>query len=189
MAGASTAGTSTGLTTRRGLLTGAGSKPPTDGMLIATMVQIEDLVAAVYERAIASGKLLGSARALAVQVLGHERLHAAALRRELRTLHRGELPEPRSTTELQAALATHHVKADLSKDRTDSEWLNLLVDAEHVLERNYHMTISELRSGALLTLCSEILGSEAQHSALLGELLSPRNVEDALPSAFINGYK
>lgn len=189
MSGQGTTATSGTLTTRRGLLTGAAKPLPSDAMLIARMVQIEDLVAAVYARAVASGRLLRSTASLARQVLDHERQHAAALRRALSSLHGHPLPEPRSAKGLQAALSAHHVKADFTKDLGERDWLKLLANVEGVLERNYHLTISELRRAALLTLCSEILASEAQHSALLGELLSPRNVEDALPSAFVNGYK
>jgi hypothetical protein len=79
------------------------------------------------------------------------------------------------------------MQVDFSHSRTPRRWLKLLAGVEDVLERNYHLAISELRRPALLTLCAEILGSEAQHSALLGELLSPRNVEKAVPNAFING--
>jgi hypothetical protein len=169
--------------TRRCLLAGG----PSDAMLIAGLVQVEGQVEDVYARAIASGTLGGHPLALAREVLGHERSHAAALRRELGRLHGTELPLPRTQRALQTALAVHHVKVDLSRKRTTREWLRLLADVEDVLERNYHLAISELRRPALMTLCSEILGSEAQHSALLGEMLSPRNVEKALPNVFVNG--
>ena len=160
---------------------------PTDPMLIALLLQIEGQVSDVYVRAIASGVLTGAALSLAREVLAHERAHAAALGRELRALGGSELPLPGSEKALERALRTHHVNVDLSAHRTVRHWLKLLADVEDVLERNYHLAISELRRPALLTLCAEILGSEAQHSALLGEMLSPRNVEKALPNAFING--
>jgi hypothetical protein len=180
-------GTSTARVTRRQLLSGDPPPPPSDAVLIAMMLQIEQLAVAVYERAIASGRLLRPSISLAREVLAHERLHASALRRELRRLRGHELREPRTVKQLQAALSTHHTKVDFSVDRADRDWLKLLSDVEDVLERNYHLTISELRRASLLTLCAEILASEAQHSALLGELLSPHNVEDAVPNAFING--
>jgi hypothetical protein len=169
--------------------TGTGEKPiPTDPMLIAGLLQVEGQVADVYVRAIASGALTGAGLSLARELLSYERLHAAALHRELRRLSGIELPLPGSEEALQRALATHHVIVDLSAQRTARHWLKLLADVEDVLERNYHLAISELRRPALMTLCAEILGSEAQHSAVLGELLSPRNVQKALPNAFINGY-
>ena len=160
---------------------------PTDAMLIAGLLQIEGQVAEVYARAIASGVLAGAALTLARQVLAHERSHAAALRRELRALGGSELPLPGSEKALERALRTHHMNVDFSAHRTFRHWLKLLADVERALERNYHLAISELRRPQLMTLCAEILGSEAQHSALLGDMLSPRNVERALPNAFING--
>jgi hypothetical protein len=180
-------GTSTARLTRRQLLSGDPPQPPSDAALIAMMLQIEDLAAAVYERAIGSGRLLRASTSLARQLLGHERLHASALRRELGRLRGHQLREARTVKQLQAALSTHHTTVDFSVDRADRDWLRLLSDVEDMLERNYHLAISELRRASLLTLCAEILASEAQHSALLGELLSPDNVEDAVPNAFING--
>jgi hypothetical protein len=160
---------------------------PTDAMLIAGLLQVEGQVADVYARAIASGALTGAGLSLAREVLSHERAHTVALRRELRALGGSELPLPGTAKALEGALATHHVTVNLGAARTGRHWLKLLADVEDVLERNYHLAISELRRPALMTLCAEILGSEAQHSALLGEMLSPRNVQKALPNAFING--
>jgi hypothetical protein len=162
-------------------------QPPSDATLVAQLIVLERVMQDVYGRAIASGKLDSAGLALAHDVLGHERAHESVLLRELRLLRGSELPTPRSTRELEKELAKHHTKVALDRHRSGRGWLKLLVDVEDVLERNYHTAISILRRTTLLTLASEILASEAQHSALLGDLLSPRNVQKALPNAFING--
>ncbi|MHB8694552.1 MAG: ferritin-like domain-containing protein [Solirubrobacteraceae bacterium] len=161
--------------------------PPSDAMLVAQLIVLERVMQDVYGRAITSGQLDSGGLALAHEVLGHERIHESELRRQLRLLSGTALPVPRSTKELEKELAKHHTKVALDRHRSGRGWLKLLVDVEDVLERNYHTAISILRSSSLLTLASEILASEAQHSALLGDLLSPRNVQKALPNAFING--
>jgi hypothetical protein len=163
-------------------------KPPlSDAELVAQLIVLEQVMQDVYARAIASGQLDSGGLALAREVLGHERIHESALRRELRWLHGTALLVPGSTKALEKELAKHHTKVDFGRHRSGRGWLKLLVDVEDVLERNYHTAISILRSTSLLTLASEILASEAQHSAVLGDLLSPRNVQKALPNAFING--
>jgi hypothetical protein len=161
--------------------------PPSDATLVAQLIVLERVIQDVYGRAIASGQLDNGGLALAREVLGHEQVHESVLRRQLRLLSGHALPVPHTTEELEKELAKHHTKVALDRHRSGRGWLKLLVDVEDVLERNYHTAISILRSTSLLTLASEILASEAQHSALLGEELSPRNVQKALPHAFING--
>jgi hypothetical protein len=161
--------------------------PPSDTTLLAQLIVLERVMQDVYGRAIASGQLDSGGLGLAHEVLGHERAHESVLLGELRSLGGSALPVPRSTKELEQELAKHHTKVALDRHRSGRGWLKLLADVEDVLERNYHTAISILRSTSLLTLAAEILASEAQHSALLGDLLSPRNVQKALPNAFING--
>jgi hypothetical protein len=183
------AAASTGTAWTTGATSPGGSiATPPDSDQLAGLLQVEGVMAGAYALAISSGTLTASSLALANELLGHERAHAAALRRELRALGGAELPLQTTPAGLQVALATHHVKVDFAKIRTERQWLRLLADVEDVLERNYHQALTDLRRRPLMTLCAEIVGSEAQHSALLGELLSPHDVDQAVPNAFVNGY-
>lgn len=167
---------------------GSSTKPvPSDAELMAALLGVEQLVAFVYDRALRSGELGPRTARLTRELLAHEHAHARSLEALLPRLGVPAPPAPRTTDEAERALRTHHTVIDFHRRRSTRAWIRVMLDVEDVLERNYHTAISELRHPALLTLCAEILASEAQHSALLGELLQPHKANKALPSAFING--
>jgi hypothetical protein len=167
----------------------AAAKPvPSDGQLIQGLLGVEQLVAFIYERALRSGELRPRTARLTRQLLAHERAHARALSAQLPALEVFLVPvAPRTDDEAERALRQHHTVLRVDRHRSNGQWTKLMLDLEDVLERNYHMAISELREPVLLRLCAEILASEAQHSALLGEQLDPHRAAKALPDMFING--
>jgi rubrerythrin len=65
--------------------------------------------------------------------------------------------------------------------------LQALVKAEEEAESAYLSALSKLEDPALVRLATEILGSEAQHAALLRILQSPGNLSVAAPVAFVVG--
>jgi hypothetical protein len=181
----------TGLVTDPVAARAATTKPvPSDGEIVAMIAGIELLVAYVYDRAITSARLPPAVLTLAQEIVGHERTHADTLVAQLPALDGGTIAAPgppRDDAAAEKALATHHTKVVLGHSRTSREWIRLLFDIEEVLERNYHLAISQLRHASLLRLAAEILASEGQHALLLDELLHPGKADKWLASPFVNG--
>lgn len=159
---------------------------PSDAQLMAGLVAVERQVLFVYERALGSGELKGRWLRTAEEIAAHERAHIAALLQVLPALGASPPPGPAGVVAANAALAKHHMDVDLRHHRRAEDWVRLLGGVEDVLERNYHLAISLLRTPALMRLCAEIMASEGQHSALLATLRR-HDIKKALPNAFVNG--
>jgi hypothetical protein len=189
--GAGVAGTLAGGLAGGTLARGAAAAPahhfPSDPQLLAGLLSLEFAVAYAYQSALAARELGACARPLVNELLAHERFHARVLRRALTTLRSVAPAPPRTRAAAERVLARGHVRAQLGQRRGERGWVGLLYDTESLLERNYHTALVELRNPALQELCAEIYASEAQHSALLGELLHPREPALVLPAAFVNG--
>jgi Ferritin-like domain len=163
------------------------TRPRSDAELIAGLAALERLAVYVYARALRSGQLSHHLHAAARQIAGHEREHADSLIAELPALGASAALAPGGDAAAEAALARHHVMVKFASLHSSRGWLRLLISVEEMLERNYHAALAELGRPALLRLCAEIMASEAQHSAVLGELLEPHDIDKALPNAFVNG--
>jgi len=166
---------------------GAARVPLDEPQVLAQLAALEQLAIFSYSQALRAPALSGAGRALAGEVLAYEHAHLRALAARLKPLGISPPTPPSGPRAAARALAGHHLHVSFARRRSGGGWLGLLFDVEEVLERNYHAALAQLRSAPLLELCAEIYASEAQHSALLGELLHPRKPQLALPDAFVNG--
>jgi hypothetical protein len=162
-------------------------RPPSDVELVTGLAGIELLAQFVYRRALDSGVLTDHMQRLSTQIAAHERAHAQALSSELARLGGAPPGAPTGDGDAETALAQHHIKVEVAALPKQRQWLHLMLEMEDVLERNYHAAIVNLRRPRLLRLASSIIASEAQHSAVLGRLLHPGEIDKALPNAFVNG--
>jgi Ferritin-like domain len=167
--------------------TGQGVPAPSDSQLLGTLIGVDLLAEFVYRRASASGQLAPRLHRLAAQLAVHEHVHATALGAELVRLGDSAPGGPDGDGDAEAALSQHHIDVQLAELHTDHQWLDLMLSLEGALERNYHTAIGQLRRPRLLHLAAEILASEAQHSAVLGGLLHPGEIDKSVPNAFVNG--
>jgi hypothetical protein len=154
-----------------------------DGASIAKLLAVERLLMFSYRRVLASGAIRGAAARLGRTALAHEIEHERAL---LRASGASAPPAP-SLASAEQAVAALHVSASLTRLRTEHDCLRLLVDLEEVAEGAYYDAMSKLGSPELLVLAAEIMASEAQHAAALGELLHRGDVTRAVPDAFVQG--
>src|SRR5205814_6454552 len=130
-----------------------------------------------------------AAAAFARTMLGHERAHTRVLSLELRRFAIAPPPAPATATDVDAALAERHVSRRITKLRSEKDALRLLHDVETVAEAAYFKGIAKLRDPRLQLLSAEIMASEAQHEAVLSQLLNPTKIAKALPDAFIEGKR
>ncbi len=183
-AGGSTAG-SLIMPLRAGAIAGV----ETDAQLIYATLAVELLVIAVYERAIASGKLSVGNQILANQLLSFEREHARVLDRELTALGSGAPPSlaGAGASSLDAILAAKQVPESVAKIGSDADAMRLLIKVEEVAEGAYYKAISKLADPQLALRSAQIMASEAEHRTVLSEALDPGAIDQAVPVAFVQG--
>ncbi len=165
--------------------------PPSDSDLLAGLLSVEALVATVYERVLAGGRLSPRAHRLARRVLAQEQAHAAALTAQL-ALFGGTPPSPHvAPAALQAELARHKITINVDSLGSEKDALKLLTQAESVAEGAYFAAMSKLSHPRLITLGAEILASEAQHFTLVAQILHPHDLgfNKTVPDAFVQGRK
>lgn len=161
--------------------------PVSDAKLVQGLLAAELLATAVYERVLATGLLSARSASAAHQLLSHEHAHAAALQPELRSLGAPAPPAPADSQAIDNALSEHHVSRSVSGLQHERDCLDLLLDLENLMEGAYYAAMSKLSHPRLLQLGAQILASEAQHYAVLGELRRHKDFSRAVPYAFVEG--
>jgi hypothetical protein len=166
-----------------------GGDPPTksDRQIVRDLVAIELLLIAVYHHVIATGLLSRRVERITRRVLAQERMHAAALRRELRRLGASSPASITRLEEIDRALLALKVSGQLERLRDEHDCVHLLLDLETAAEGAYFQAISQLQSVQLARLCAEILACEAQHQSAVSEARRPGNAWQAAPTAFVKG--
>jgi hypothetical protein len=158
-----------------------------DASLAEGLFAAELLAAAVYERVLATGLLSARSARVARLALSHERAHAAALQPQLTSLGAVPPPAPSDSQAIDNALSEHHVSRSVTGLHHERDCLDLLLDLENLMEGAYYGAISKLTHPHLMLLAAQILASEAQHYALLGELRRHKDFSRAVPYAFVEG--
>jgi hypothetical protein len=164
-----------------------GAEPVSDTKLVQGLLAAELSAAAVYERVLATGLLAPRSQRAARGLLAHERAHAAALGPELSSLGGVAPPAPADTKAIERFLSDHHVSRSFADLHHERDCLDFLLDLENLMEGAYYQAMSKLTRPRLMQLGAQILASEAQHYAVLGELRRRKDFSRAVPYAFVEG--
>jgi hypothetical protein len=151
------------------------------------VLRVEQVIVFAYERTLGAGILSPSAQALARSFLAQERAHVHALSADLTALRGAVPPAPATMAAFKSELGQLRVKRNPAKLHSQREHLHFLVDLETLIARHYRFAIEQLTGAERLGRAAEIMANEAQHATVLLELLSPKNVRRAVPSAFVAG--
>jgi rubrerythrin len=144
-----------------------------DAGALRAMIRAEQVLIVTYEQLLSGGALTDATGRLATEFLGHEQAHLAALRGEL---GRRALPRlPRGLGTVTALSARQGVR--------------LLVEIERAALSVYYTELARITDAQLAGTAAAIMANEAQHAAVLLELLSPGNVTRAVPAAFVDGTR
>jgi demethoxyubiquinone hydroxylase (CLK1/Coq7/Cat5 family) len=166
---------------------GALAKPASDGVALASVLRVEQVVVFAYERTLTTEVLSPPTRDALTKFLDQERAHVHALSLELTSLG-GPVPGPvRTMAAFESELRQLRIKRSPVELRTEREYLGFLIDLETVIARHYRFAIELLTGDKRLVVAAEIIANEAQHEAVLRAMLSPGHVKRAVPSAFIAG--
>ena len=146
----------------------ARARPMGDREVVLGLLALEQRSVLVYDQLVRSGKLSGSAAAAAELFRGQERRHVDALTQALKGMGATSLP-----------------KAPSPQDARGDVGELIRLAAEHEMEsiRAYYEAHAKLRSPALLATAASVMANEAQHLAVLRQLLG----RDPSPVAFVTG--
>ncbi|MBV9312003.1 MAG: ferritin-like domain-containing protein [Solirubrobacterales bacterium] len=167
----------------------ADAQNQSDTTILSYLIELEQFAVHAYRRVLGTGELAyGSARDVR-QLLSQERAHIAALARELHALGTQPPVGPTTDAAADALLSAHGQSGRISSLHTEQDCLQVLLDVEQILIGGYFSSISKLESTTALRRSAEIMANEAQHAALLGELLTPDDVMKIAPTPFVQGAR
>ncbi len=185
------ASTTTTAAATAGATTGASStaQPDSEPLRVHRMLSVELLLLFCYQ-AVLSTSILPPRSARALRPLrAHEEAHIRVLSARLAALG-GNLPSPPTSIEdANRDLARRHVIGRLGQLRGAPDALGLLFAVERVTVGVYFVALTKLRDPNLVRLAAEIMANDAQHEAILGELLYHGNVQQAVPYGLIQGVQ
>jgi hypothetical protein len=169
---------------------GPRSDPPVpEPVRVQRLLSIELLLLFAYRHVLA-GSLLSppAVRALA-PLRAHEEAHVRALRARLRQLGGTDPQPPRSVAQANRDLAHRTVTERIGQLRGDKDALRLLLSVEKVVVGAYFVALTTLQDRSLITLVAEMMASDAQHEAVIGELLYDGDATKAVPSGLVQGVQ
>jgi len=167
---------------------GALAAPLGDAAVLVSLLRVEQVLVAAYERALATGILSAAAQSLVRSFLDQERAHVHALSGAVPRGAGASLPDsPQTTSAFDAELRALRIRRSPTELRNERPYLRFLVELEVVIAHHYRFAIASLEGEKPLLTAAEIMANEAQHATSLRELLSPGNVKRAVPSAFVAG--
>ncbi len=141
------------------------------------LLDAELMARTAYERAQRSAALPPAARRLLALLGAHEGAHAEAVAAAL-----GGAPADHGSGDLPGAGAAGLPR---SWPRRRKRWLDLLQTVQARVEGVYYAALTRLSTPEAL-LAASIFAADAQQSALLSELESPR-IDEAVPAALVRG--
>jgi hypothetical protein len=175
-----------GSKTRRELLN-SGSGALSDTAWVERMLSIELLLRFAYEHVIGSASLPAGARRELAPILTHEREHVAALRTEVSRRGGQAPPPPPSVAAADRYLARRQISGRLGHLQGDLDGLFLLRALERVTVGVYFVALRELRDPRLVLLATQIMASDSQHEAVIGQVIYPGDIPESVPYGLIQG--
>ena len=176
------------LTLAGGARADAGSRAA-DGDRLRRLISVELLMLYCYEHVLASPLLDARSRRLLAPLRVHEQAHVRALSAHLAALGGTPPPGPVSVKEADRDLARRGVVGRLGQLKGGRDALFLLLAVEKVVVGAYFVALIKLNDSKLVTLAAQIMASDAQHEALVGEALYPGDAQKAVPSGLVQGIQ
>lgn len=171
------------------LAAGATTVPETPEQRLSRLLNVELLLLFSYEHILGSSLLRPQAQRVLTGFRDHEQAHVHALE-QLLPRQGGSLPSaPTDVAGADRRLAHRGVAGRLGQLRGPRDAVNLLLDLERVVTGAYFVALTKLEDTTLIRLATEIMASEAQHEALIGELLYHGDAQRAVPYGLIQGQQ
>ena len=161
--------------------------PQSDADRLRRLISVELLMLYCYERILQGPLLEPRARRLIEPLPAHESAHIHALSVRLAALGGTPPPPPANDKQADRNLARRGVVSRLGQLNGEHDALHLLLGVEQVVVGAYFVALTKLADLRLVTLAAQIMASDAQHEALVGEALYPGDAQKAVPSGLVQG--
>ena len=160
-----------------------------EAMRIERLLRVELLILFTYEHVLSSSILPADARSTLLPLRGHEQTHVQLLTARLTALG-GAVPRPPANVDAaDKDLAKRSVKGRLGQLKGERDALHLLLAVERVVVGAYFVSLLTLDDPRLITLVAQIMSADAQHEAVIGELLYPGQAQKAVPYGLVQGVQ
>jgi ferritin-like protein len=167
----------------------ATAAPPDDGTLLTAALTAEQLSVMSFQRVIALPGLTPAQLDLLRQLMAHQQAHALALSGQLTALGRPLPAAPSDPAEVDQALAAHGMSGRLTGVQMVKDGLQVLLDVGALCEGAYYSAIGALSAPHSVMLAVQALAGEAQHAALVAQLLYGDDIRHAVPSWYVAGVR
>jgi hypothetical protein len=172
---------------RAGSAAAATTATAGEAQALSYALQTERLAVIVYRQVLASDVANPGVVAELRVLLGQDLAHLAKLEQVLKQMGAVIPQGPTGVAGAQAVLRQHGIHRSLTALHSQRDGLHLLIDAESLSEGAYFKAIPELQDPALVRLTIEILGSDAQHWAVLSSIQHDGDPTMAVPYPFVQG--
>jgi hypothetical protein len=153
------------------------------------LLSVELLMQFCYTNVLDSSVLTPHAKAVLTPLRAQEEAHIRALRARLAGFGERGPQAPDSVAAANRDLARRSVKGRLGQLQGSHDALHLLLALERVVVGAYFVALTKLPDPKLITLSAQIMAADAQHGAIIGELLYPGNAQNAVPSGLVQGVQ
>lgn len=158
-------------------------------MRLERLLRVELLMLFTYQHVLSSKILDPSQRRALEPLRTHEEEHIRALSRQLTALGGVPPTPPTNATAADKDLANRKVKGRLGQLRGAHDALQLLLAVERVVVGAYFVALIKLDEPQLITLLTQIMANDAQHEAVIGELMYPGDTQKAVPYGLVQGVQ
>lgn len=167
----------------------ASERPEPPAARLRRLLAVEQLMLYCYEHVLAAHFVSDRARTVLALQARHEQAHIRALTGALHRLDpAGVVPAgPTDVSVADRDLARRNVAGRLGQLQGANDALHLLLDVERVVGGAYFVALTKLAEPRLITLAVTIMAAEAQHEALIGDLLYPGDPDRSVPYGLIQG--
>lgn len=165
------------------------SATPDDADRLRRLISVELLMLYCYQHILGGSLLRPRAHRLLLPVRGHEEAHVQVLSARLAALGGTPPAPPASVRKADRDLARRGVGGRLGQLQGQRDALFLLLAVEQVVVGAYFVALTKLGDPRLVTLAAQIMASDAQHEALVGVALHPRDVQAAAPYGLVQGIQ
>jgi hypothetical protein len=160
-----------------------------DADRLRRLISVELLMRYCYENVLSGPLPDPRLRRVLIPLQAHEDAHVHALSVQLARRGGTPPPAPASVTEADRDLARRGVVGRLGQLQGAHDALHLLLAVEKVVVGAYFVALIKFDDLALVTLAAQIMASDAQHEALIGEALYHGDAEKAVPSGLVQGIQ
>jgi hypothetical protein len=158
-----------------------------DADRLRRLISVELLLLYCYQEILAAPLLDPRAHRLLAPLRGHEEAHVRALSARLSAFGQTPPAAPDSVKEANRDLGRRGVVGRLGQLEGKRDALHLLLAVEKVVVGAYFVALTKLNDRRLMILAAQIMASDAQHEALVGEALYPGDAQKAVPSGLVQG--